>query len=225
VSQNLWAHLQYLAFPSCLLGKQGICAPEVFFMLWSKERPLSAKNSAPGAARNDDRQRARPTASSVLPLLRCFSLFQSRSRIWGSISPIHHQLLNVRAPSDQIWPATCRDTVGLPPILSLDRQCCRNSPCAQQPSAETAESIASASLCSPFPAKCAHPNCLSSRVQSSPLLVLTVPIVLNKLHGCTQRACRIFALALLLEFLRGSVAQGRVQSLPIVILLDEFLDV
>jgi hypothetical protein len=36
----------------------------------------------------------------------------------------------------------------------------------QQPSAGTSVSIASASLCSPFPAKCAHPGCLISRVQS-----------------------------------------------------------
>ena len=31
-----------------------------------------------------------------------------------------------------------------------------------------AVSIASVSLCSPFPAKCAHPSCLISRVQSTP---------------------------------------------------------
>src|SRR5438552_19005646 len=36
-------------------------------------------------------------------------------------------------------------------ILSLDRQCCRYSACAQRPSAETSACIASVSLCSPFP--------------------------------------------------------------------------
>src|SRR5438552_14215063 len=56
-------------------------------------------------------------------------------------------------------------------ILSLDRQCCRYSACAQRPSAETSACIASVSLCSPFPAKCAHPSCLISRVQS----ILTTP--------------------------------------------------
>src|SRR4029077_13469715 len=77
-------------------------------------------------------------------------------------------VLLLLARGDRIWLATCRDTVGLRPILSLDRQCCRYSACAQRPSAETSASIASVSLCSPFPAKCAHPSCLISRVQSNP---------------------------------------------------------
>ena len=40
------------------------------------------------------------------------------------------------------------------------------------------------------------------------LHVLTVLIVHNKLHGCAWRGCRISQLALLFEFLGGSVAQG-----------------
>src|SRR5215469_12547247 len=57
-------------------------------------------------------------------------------------------------------------TVARLPVLSLDRRCCRNSACAQLPCVETSESIASAPLCCPFPAKCAHHGCLISRVQS-----------------------------------------------------------
>src|SRR5260370_10973059 len=37
------------------------------------------RNCAPGAASNDDRQLGRPIASPFLSLLRCISLFQSRS--------------------------------------------------------------------------------------------------------------------------------------------------
>jgi len=55
----------------------------------------------------------------------------------------------------------------------------------------------------------------------NPLLVFPVPIVHKKLHGCTRRVCKAFTL----KFLGGSVAQRRVQSLPIVILLGELLDV
>src|SRR5215469_9783608 len=57
-------------------------------------------------------------------------------------------------------------TVARLPVLSLGRRCCRNSACAQLPCVETSESIASAPLCCPFPAKCAHHGCLISRVQS-----------------------------------------------------------
>ena len=75
-------------------------------------------------------------------------------------------VLLLPARGGRAWLATCIDTVGLLPILSLDRQCCRYSECAQWPSAETSVSIASASLCRPCSAKCAHPSCLISRVQS-----------------------------------------------------------
>src|SRR5262250_3379370 len=67
---------------------------------------------------------------------------------------------------DRACLATCRDTVGLLPILSLDRQCCRYFACVPRPFVETSESIAFASLCSPSPAKCAHLSCLISRVHS-----------------------------------------------------------
>src|SRR5215469_2442370 len=69
-------------------------------------------------------------------------------------------------PGNRVSSATCRDSAVLPPVPSPIPQCCRRSSCAPQPSAETSVSIASVSLCSPSPAKCAHPNCLISRVQS-----------------------------------------------------------
>src|SRR5215475_5756079 len=76
-------------------------------------------------------------------------------------------VLPLLAPGDRVWLATYRDTVGRLPVLSLGPRCCRNSACAQLPCVETSESIASAPLCCPFPAKCAHHDCLISRVQSS----------------------------------------------------------
>ena len=92
VRQISWAHLQYLEISFGLPGygeswdggdvafvPRNFGAPEVLPILRSKERPLSAKNSTPGAPRNDDRHLARPTASPVLLLLRRFSLFQSGS--------------------------------------------------------------------------------------------------------------------------------------------------
>src|SRR4029077_19936897 len=62
-------------------------------------------------------------------------------------------VLLLLARGDRAWLATCTDIAGLRPIVSLDRQCCRYSACAQRPSAETSACIASVSLCSPFPSK------------------------------------------------------------------------
>src|SRR6202162_6709009 len=55
------------------------------------------------------------------------------------------------------------------------------------------------------------------------LLVLIV--VLKKLYRCASRIDRTCNLSLLLEFFRRPIAQCRMQTQPIVILLDELFDV
>src|SRR5229473_3423821 len=64
---------------------------------------------------------------------------------------------------------------------------------------------------------------LSPRPQQSFRILFVVLFVLKKHHRRTSRFGLGFGL--LLEFLRGSIAQRRVQPLPIVILLDELFDV
>jgi hypothetical protein len=58
---------------------------------------------------------------------------------------------------------------------------------------------------------------------SSPLEFFLLFFVLKKLHRRTSRFGQGFGP--LLEFFRGSIAQRRVQRLPIVILIDELFDV
>ena len=70
------------------------------------------------------------------------------------------------ARGNRVQSATYTDLAGSLPALSPTPQCCRCSSCARPPSAGTSVSIASVSLCSPFPAKCAHRNRLNSRVHS-----------------------------------------------------------
>jgi hypothetical protein len=88
---------------------------------------------------------------------------------------------------------TCRDTGGRLPVLSLGRQCCRNSACAQLPCVETSENIASAPLCCPFPAKCAHPDCLISRVQST-LSAISCPASRPRDRADAPRSLRTFSI-------------------------------
>src|SRR5712664_1134331 len=64
---------------------------------------------------------------------------------------------------------------------------------------------------------------LSPRPQQSFRILFVVLFVLKKHHRRTSRFGLGFGL--LLEFFRGSIAQRRVQPLPIVILLDELFDV
>jgi len=64
-------------------------------------------------------------------------------------------------------PATCRGTSALLRALVLIHWHFHKSSYALRPFAGTFESIASVSLCSPFPTKCAHLSCLNSRVHSS----------------------------------------------------------
>src|SRR5580704_10330329 len=100
-------------------------------------------------------------------------------------------VLLLLARGDRAWLASWRDTAGLLPILSLDRQCCRFSACAQRPSAETSASIASVSLCSPFPAKCAHLSCLFSRVQSTEFsFVIRFIVVFYSLNSQNTHGCQ-----------------------------------
>jgi hypothetical protein len=64
---------------------------------------------------------------------------------------------------------------------------------------------------------------LSPLPQQSFRILFVVLFVLKELH---RRASRFgLGFGLLLEFFRGSIAQRRVQPLPIVILLDELFDV
>src|SRR6266481_2158657 len=64
---------------------------------------------------------------------------------------------------------------------------------------------------------------LSPLPQQSFRILFVVLFVLKKHH---RRASRFgLGFGLLLEFFRGSIAQRRVQPLPIVILLDELFDV